>query len=310
MYEYPSTPRAESEPYTGCPYCTPYWENLDSLEELRPLPHDAVLAVDPGCIDWNNYYWGYDYLGGNRIERRSIVRPLPRSITDRIPLELFERILGFLQYEMEDLYNWQHLSVLACCTSLSTVLLRAEANPMDSWQGLVTAFREILYRLSSPAIRTIRVEISMQAPKDSPSVSAHPDSEFWTIDLGVVHDLMKRPLFKALQDVNIHVSLSYPTTRLTCDAVLTEEAMERRVRLILEPWDKRGILTVRGRSEPTDEELRQENAMHRRESEEEGASGEDLMNRRDVHAPGRYEIAGTPPLCSPIYIDIRARQRD
>ncbi|KAI0727693.1 hypothetical protein C8Q72DRAFT_434549 [Fomitopsis betulina] len=491
VYDYPSMPSAELEPYKGCSSCTPYWDHLDSLEELRPLPPDAVLAVDPGGIDWNYYYWGYDYLGGNRTERRTIVRPLPRSITDRIPLELFEHILRSLQYETEDLYNcalvcrawhhlsqillysrvviggraaydavtqcslqngwsrkyltrahtlyiapdrqlgryglsippvlgrrmrslkcleyfggiqppyhssfihsfsgfsalihltlenftlnsfsdlrsiicglknlreldlvhgrlipssrdtnlssgfppvkaphlskvtldalqdilfsklaqwmastdlcygctslslwvinqqegraivqklgssltslglrysesWRDLSALACCTRLSTVLLRTEAS---SWQEFVTALHGMLFHLSSPVMRTIRAEISMQAPKDSHFTSGHPDSEFGAIDLGSVHPLLEKPIFDSLQDASIHVLWHSPTTRLTCDAVLPAEETERRLRLIFEPWDKRGILTVRG---CTDEKHRRVDAKYYCKPEEESLGG-------------------------------------
>ncbi|EPT05073.1 hypothetical protein FOMPIDRAFT_1045147 [Fomitopsis schrenkii] len=81
----------------------------------------------------------------------------------------------------------------------------------------------------------------------SPSTSAHSDSEFWTIDLGSIHDLTKLPLFNSLQDATI--SISHVDVRLARDAVLTAEEMQRRVRLILEPWDERRILAVQGYDE-------------------------------------------------------------
>ncbi|EPT02292.1 hypothetical protein FOMPIDRAFT_160398 [Fomitopsis schrenkii] len=96
-------PPATPVPYTGCPQCTACREYLHSFGRIRPLPSDAVLAVDPDGIDWNYHYWGYSL--GSRSKRRTIVRPLPRSITNRIPLELFEHILDFLRWHTLDLYN-------------------------------------------------------------------------------------------------------------------------------------------------------------------------------------------------------------
>ncbi|EPS93763.1 hypothetical protein FOMPIDRAFT_1055704 [Fomitopsis schrenkii] len=343
-------------------------EHADSLKRLRPLPSDAVPAVDPDAINWNDVYWGYE---SNRSERRMIVRPLPRSITDRIPLELVEHILDSLRWETRDLYNcallylfdgslvsraptpplgyppvnaphlskvalnilddillfqlshladvspeqrrcaesivrklgpsldslafgfkyglqphdWHHLSFLACCTRLSTLQLLVKANPIDSWQGLVSGLHEMLSRCSSPVMRTLQVYIYMLAPGGSPSTSTHPDSEFWTIDLTQIHVIMKQPLFDALQDANIHFGGRRGDARLTCDTVLTAEEMERRLRLILEPWDKRGILTAEGYNEPTAEELPQRKPEEARITEERdpsgGASGEEAQSSED-----------------------------
>ncbi|EPS97947.1 hypothetical protein FOMPIDRAFT_89671 [Fomitopsis schrenkii] len=80
---------------------------------------------------------------------------------------------------------------------------------------------------------------------------------------------MKQPLFDSLQDANRRVV--EPEARLTCDTVLTGEEVERRVRLILEPWDRRGILTVTGGSEITDEELLQKKSTHHPRSENKGS---------------------------------------
>ncbi|EPS94310.1 hypothetical protein FOMPIDRAFT_1055182 [Fomitopsis schrenkii] len=164
--------------------------------------------------------------------------------------------------------------MLAYCTLLSAVgPLDVIVNPMDSWRGLVTALHGILSHFSSPVIRTLQLDISMRAPNDSPSTSTHPDSEFWTLDLGSIHDLIKRPLFNSLRSANICMRGFSSDPRLTCDAVLTAEEMERRVRLILEPWDKRGILTAEGYNEPTDEAIRWEPAMDGRDSEKGGSGG-------------------------------------
>ncbi|EPS97126.1 hypothetical protein FOMPIDRAFT_1052675 [Fomitopsis schrenkii] len=120
MRESPSTLPADHEPYTECPYCIPYGKDLGSLAKLRAPRLSSALEVDsdPNSIDWSDYYWGYN--GYNRRKRRTIVRPLPQSITDRIPLELVGHILGFLRRETWDLYNcalvcrdWHHHILVA-----------------------------------------------------------------------------------------------------------------------------------------------------------------------------------------------------
>lgn len=115
MHESPSTTPAEAqpEPYAGCPHCAPYRTYENSLEKLRLRQSRALPNVQSGDIDWSDYYWGYERY--KRRERRTIVRPLSPSITDRIPLELFEHTLDFLRWEPKDLYNcalvcraWHH----------------------------------------------------------------------------------------------------------------------------------------------------------------------------------------------------------
>ncbi|EPT02289.1 hypothetical protein FOMPIDRAFT_87384 [Fomitopsis schrenkii] len=183
----------------------------------------------------------------------------------------------------------QDLSVLAGCTRLSTVALHVQANPMDSWQGLVTGLCKIFSHFSSPVIRSIQVEMQLKEPDDALFALAHPDSEFWTIDLGLIHDLMKRPMFDSLQDVTIDIPRYSTDVRLARDAVLTAEETNRRLCLILEPWDKRGILTVRGDDEPTDEELGQEADMNSSNSKKEdpsgGVKGEEALSPEDEAVP-------------------------
>ncbi|EPS94307.1 hypothetical protein FOMPIDRAFT_1055179 [Fomitopsis schrenkii] len=159
---------------------------------------------------------------------------------------------------------------------------------MDSWQGLVTALHKILSHLSSPVIRTLQLRIRLEPPEHSPSTSTHPDSEFWTLDLGSIHDVIKRPLFNSLRDASIKIwSEALSLTRLTCDAVLTAEEKARRVCLILEPWDKRGILAVEGYHEFSDEEIERERARWRNayDSEQQGFGegvGEEAQSSEDA----------------------------
>ncbi|KZT70663.1 hypothetical protein DAEQUDRAFT_181745 [Daedalea quercina L-15889] len=96
-------------PYTGCPACTLMKEERRWTHPLRDI------VPDPDGINWNNQYWGYNVW--NRHGRRTIVRPLPRNITNRIPPELTYHIIDFLRWETKDLYNcalvcraWHHRS--------------------------------------------------------------------------------------------------------------------------------------------------------------------------------------------------------
>lgn len=67
---------------------------------LRPLPPDAGLPQDPDGFDWNDYYWGSNiYHRSHSDKQRTIVRPLPRTIADRIPFEVFEQVLIILRYD-------------------------------------------------------------------------------------------------------------------------------------------------------------------------------------------------------------------
>lgn len=176
----------------------------------------------------------------------------------------------------------QHLSFLAQCTRLLSVDLELQANLIDSWRGLVTVLHEIVAQLISPVISEIRLELYLISPKDDFAISALPDSEFPAIDLGSIHDLMKRPLFNSLHGASVLLGWAR-RGRLTCDAVITAEEIECRLRLILEPWEKRGILTVSAYDEATDEEIRRERAMLHPEREDagEGAGGKEAYPPED-----------------------------
>lgn len=83
-----------------CLACDEEERGFRSNVRLRPLPSSAGLPQDPDGIDWNDYYWGHNARHGQRRNKqRTIVRPLPRSITIRIPLEVFVRVMTILQYD-------------------------------------------------------------------------------------------------------------------------------------------------------------------------------------------------------------------
>ena len=98
-------------PYTGCPHC--------SEEEKFPGPllFEAAPEKNPDEFDWNKYYWGTDWQPEQPAERKTTKCPLPHSITDRIPLEVYEHIIHFLRGHQESLYfctlvhrSWYHLA--------------------------------------------------------------------------------------------------------------------------------------------------------------------------------------------------------
>ena len=99
-------------PYMGCPYCTTFWEEFPD-----PLSPEAAPEKEPDGFDWNMYYWGTDWVEEQPAERKTIKRPLPHYITDRIPFEVYEHIIHFLAGYQRSLYScalvhpaWYHLS--------------------------------------------------------------------------------------------------------------------------------------------------------------------------------------------------------
>ena len=88
-----SSSPVELAPYTGCPACRKdAWPLMP-----EPLKDYAIPEDSPDDIDWNVYYWGSDRNSGKSVAaRQTIARPLPRNISERIPLEVFLHIIGFL----------------------------------------------------------------------------------------------------------------------------------------------------------------------------------------------------------------------
>ena len=120
-----------------------------------------------------------------------------------------------------------------------------EVKPTDSWQGIITALHDAFTHLSSPALHTLDVMLWLGYSRGDPVVSSHSDQEFWDIDMKPVQSTISHDIFDSIQKVNLTLRrTSRYACRLTSDAVITAEAMERRVRSILSPWDKRQVLHV------------------------------------------------------------------
>ena len=84
----------------GCPACKEEEEDRRNSVRLRPLPPSAGLPKDPDGFDWNEYYWGSNvYHRSHSHKQRTVIRPLPRTITDRIPIEVFEKVLTVMRYD-------------------------------------------------------------------------------------------------------------------------------------------------------------------------------------------------------------------
>ncbi|KZT73533.1 hypothetical protein DAEQUDRAFT_721592 [Daedalea quercina L-15889] len=136
------------------------------------------------------------------------------------------------------------LGPLASCTGLLKVKLSICVDPIESWRGIVAALHETFSQLFSAQIRTLELELSLDSPQDSPDTSPHSHNEFAGIDMVQIHESITRSLFDSLRDVRIDIMRSAGAPALTSDAFLTATEMDHHVRLILQPWDKRGILGV------------------------------------------------------------------
>lgn len=127
---------------------------------------------------------------------------------------------------------------------------------MESWRGLVSTLRNCVAHLASPTIRSLSIDIQIEAPEDAPSASMHPDDNFWTINRKSIHASAELSVFNSLRSCNIEVLRSDHDARLTCNTMLTAREIEHRICLIFEPWSLRGILTVKCYDdERTDEEI-------------------------------------------------------
>ena len=75
--------------------------------------------------------------------------------------------------------------------------------------------------------------------------SNHWDGDF-AIDLGPIHALQTQESLQTLGNIQLDVIMQAGGVFST--ATITQEYAEDRMRWILEPWNKRGILNVRGRN--------------------------------------------------------------
>ena len=103
-----------------CPHCSNPYETFPA-----PLLRYAAHVENSEWFDWNLYYWGTDNWLDQPAERKTIRCPLPRSITNRIPLELYEHIIHFLRGHRRPLYfctlvcvAWYHLAQRPLYTSV------------------------------------------------------------------------------------------------------------------------------------------------------------------------------------------------
>ncbi|KZT69284.1 hypothetical protein DAEQUDRAFT_271575 [Daedalea quercina L-15889] len=210
------------------------WISLTNIHK-----HVTTLHVKVGTAD------------GNRSSVGSIIEATSPSLKD-----LDYTVLPSAQ-------EGQSLSPLAYCARLLKAKLAMRINPMDSWRGIVAALYDTLSQLSSGRMHTFQLELSLiqQSLLDGPDTSQHSDSEFVDIDLGPIRQIIARLLFNSLRDARIDVVRLHRAPALTSDASLTADEVERRVRLILQPWDTRGILavtyedrTIRSKLDPDDGE--------------------------------------------------------
>ncbi|KZT71131.1 hypothetical protein DAEQUDRAFT_755936 [Daedalea quercina L-15889] len=206
--------------------------SLKSLELNLLAPLATWVASTSACKYLTNLVFHAENDEKIRLSVEHILEAGGPSLTD-------------LEYKVYGPSEGSFLDPLVHCTHLSNVNLFCDVDPVDSWRAVVVAFHGTFSQLRSTRISTLQVMIWLDhSDPDGPDASPHSDNEFRDVDLRPVQETIARPLFDSLVDVMIMVGRSSPGVRLTSDLVITAEKMERRIRSILQPWDKREILAV------------------------------------------------------------------
>ena len=111
----------------------------------------------------------------------------------------------------------------------------------------MSTLQDTLGNLTSSNLRKISLQLVLLEPDNRTAYAPpSPDSEFWTIDFGPVHGVITSPHFSSLRDVKLELARNYGAYPLTTDVGLGDEEVERRLRfIVLQPWESRGILSVR-----------------------------------------------------------------
>lgn len=101
---------------------SPKRSNESSVENLSLA---AAASTLPDGVDWDNYYWGFPYRAFHNV-RAPAVFPLPPHITDRVPVEIIDYIIGFLANDRRTLRTcmsicrtWYNASVCPFYSSIS-----------------------------------------------------------------------------------------------------------------------------------------------------------------------------------------------
>ena len=114
---------------------------------------------------------------------------------------------------------------------------------LKSWREVVTVLHNILSHLSCPMLNklVIGTGISIFSPTSNLSLDDW-DRDFAMIDLAPIHALQDQKSLRNLREVQVTVEAFAP--RGTSEATISQAKLARKLRLILQPWDQRGILTL------------------------------------------------------------------
>ena len=133
---------------------------------------------------------------------------------------------------------------LAHCTRLSTLVLRIVFPKSNSWQDFITTLYNIVLHISSNRLQHLRLTFDFTPSNNTPLEFPPKDSVLGNIALEPIHDTVKSSHFDPLLDATVSFSNPIHNQYMTRDIALTEGELATELRLLLQPWDKRGILTI------------------------------------------------------------------
>ena len=120
----------------------------------------------------------------------------------------------------------------------------------NSWQDLVTTLHNIVLHISSHRLQQLRLTFDFRSSNNIPHELPPKDSVLGDIALEPIHNTIKSSYFNSLLDATVRVDTfslnSSDDKHITRDIALTDDELANQLRLLLQPWDKRGILTITG----------------------------------------------------------------
>ena len=147
-------------------------------------------------------------------------------------------------------------SLLRFCMRLSSMKLVIEGGITDDfWAELASDLHTTFSNITSPTIRSLNLNIDVYPPGNiryrSPSSEMHAspysDDRFWEIDTQQVHETISRATFSALSSVELVITWNTDLPMVS-ETILGADEMAHRIGSILQPLDRRGILSVLCRS--------------------------------------------------------------
>ena len=133
---------------------------------------------------------------------------------------------------------------LTQCMRLSTLALYVECPHSKSWQDFVTTLHNIILHILSPRIQKLRLIFNFKS-SDTRSELTFTDSVLRNVALDPIYSTTRNSRFNPLLDVTISLG-SFSNHRdyfMMKDIKLTNKELAHQLRFLLQPWDKRGMLT-------------------------------------------------------------------